>query len=86
MSDEFRAGDVYVFAWVRSPGREQLRLEWVRADGSLVKANQPVVQRNLARGYRIYYSKGFQEPGEYEVRLINAAGHLIARRVFRVTR
>ena len=85
VTDEFPPGLVHLFGRIRSPGSESLKLHWVAADGSVLRARTFQVQRNLAPGYRIYFTKNFQQPGEYEARLFNSGGDLIARRPFRIS-
>jgi hypothetical protein len=84
VADEFRPGNVYIFAWVRSPGAEQLKLEWRDGAGQVLQSQSTRVARNLEPGYRITYNRSFAAPGAYEVRLYNQRGDLIGRREFRI--
>lgn len=85
VTDEFRPGQVHLFAWVNSPrARETLTLEWIDSDGSVAQTQEVTVSRNTATGYRVFYNKRHAEAGRYEVRLYNEAGELIGRRVFEV--
>lgn len=84
--DDFRPGQVHVFAWVNAPRpRETLTLEWVDSDGTVAHSRKVSVGRNTATGYRIFYNKGHAAAGRYEVRLYNEAGTLIGRRAFTVS-
>ena len=85
VTEEFRPGQIHVFAWVNSPrAHETLTLQWIDRDGSVADTQKVTVSRNTAAGYRIYYNKRHAEAGRYEVRLYNEEGALIGRRAFEV--
>jgi hypothetical protein len=86
VAEELRPGTVSLFARVRSPGEESLKLEWRDGAGRVLGAETIQVGRSTDPGYRIGLDHTFTEPGRYEVRLYNQAGTLIGLRRFEIER
>lgn len=83
----FRAGDtVYAYAEVNTPQAEHLRLEWVNEGGKIQgQPNLIKVDVNTgASGFRVYKYHKFTQEGNYEARLYNQSGLLIATTEFKV--
>lgn len=84
--DRFNSGTVWVWARIHAPKDETLKLEWIESKSNKVLKRVNVkVRRNVATGFRIYYSKTFSGAGDYEVRLFNRENQLIGRQRFIVS-
>jgi hypothetical protein len=84
VAEELRPGTVYLFARVRSPESESLKLEWRDGAGRVLASEMIRVGRNTDPGYRVGVDHTITERGRYEVRLYNQKGALIGLRRFEI--
>jgi hypothetical protein len=84
IGNSFAPGRVYVWSRIQTPKDESLVLRWVGADEQIVRTSYLRVTKNMQNGFRVYDFKTFRagDVGDYQVRLYNGAGEMIAERSF----
>lgn len=81
ISEHFSAGNIWVWAKIRSPKSERIHIKWYNQNSLFHTSTFSVA---ASAGYRIYAAKNYNQEcvGKNEVRLYNSNNTLIGRKTF----